>query len=163
MPPRTLSVVYSSGLVAHGMLLATLATYYDEVWFPYPFNCDPDANLKFTPEGDQPALRETLEWQQRDYVDWRSRYALLFDERILRTLPPPFEIGGPLPANHLSRISALCDDPPRDDKVSSMSVFMGTAALAVHHLYAQKPSPEIFIRGQRAAKFDLDGWLADFV
>jgi hypothetical protein len=162
-----LSITYSSGLSLSGSDLATLATYYDEVWLPYPFNWDPESHVIFRPVGDQPDFRATISLYQEDYVAWKRKNALLFEAGILKILPPPYEMDEPRPPGLRDALRVLLSDEIRERGViSSLSVVSGVAALAVHTLAGKKPSPEIFLAGsdiQTGRYTNYDNWLKSYV
>jgi hypothetical protein len=159
---RCLSITYSSGLRLSGPDLATLATYYDEVWLPYPFNWDPNASVIFHPVGNQPSFQEALALYQNDYLSWRSQNALLFEEGILKTLPPPWGEEGPPPKVWEELESMM--GKRESGHISSAKVATGLAALAVHILAAKKDNPQIFLHGSELRETGYttwDNWLVE--
>jgi hypothetical protein len=141
--------------------MATLATYYDEIWFPYPFNWDPDATVTFRPMDADDPLHESIQLRHKEYVDWKRRYRSLFAEGIVKILPPPFQ-SGHAPPDLKDKVGPVIQHQG-EGVVNSMSVLMGMAPLAVHLFYARKPSPELFVHGDLEAPGNNDEWLAGFV
>lgn len=138
-----LSVVYSSGLMIDGPLLATLAVFFDEVWFPYPLRWAPgrDPRPIIDVPGSADYQIDLIKRFQEKYAQWQRRYRALFTEDILRILPwsalPDHEVE--VGIDFAFKISLV-------DRDGDFEMPAGADALALHAVYAKKPAAEIFVQ-----------------
>jgi uncharacterized protein (DUF1330 family) len=148
----TLVIAYASRLVPTAAEMATLALFYDEIWLPHP--CDllthgakNLASLYRQLTGDciVPGLQAAQEIHGRKREHWKP----LFDEGILRTMPP-FELFGGLFRN---RDAISIEDfvgwfariPKEAELFSTDAQHLESFVLAMHRLDAKKLYPELFI------------------
>jgi hypothetical protein len=86
---RALNIVCSSDLLIDDPeLLTTLSVFYDQVYLPYPYHCDPDAEPLI---GMSNILKREVLLEEEDvggYITWKNRYKVLFDNGTFELLPP---------------------------------------------------------------------------
>jgi hypothetical protein len=168
--PRTLSVTYSSGIyIRKPEVLSTMAVFYDQVWLPYPYG--------FEKEGIW-FRRDTFSGLQShrqfrdDIYSWTAEWGPLYDQGILRTLPPPippgdiFSAGKEVVANRegaLNQIYGKLIDQYEGIHVPysvGVTEEIENLSLALHAAYAHKVGPELFISDPTAtASARLAGFL----
>src|SRR5258708_31933976 len=82
---------------------------------------------------------------------WKTGYKLLFDEGVLRTLPPPLTEAGDLPGEYLDVLHRRSySESLGRGKVSLWDIALGKPALALYAAYSRKPAPEFFLESQDA-------------
>jgi len=154
---RKLEITYSSDLtIKDPELLATLSVFYDKVYLPYPYNCDPDA---------EPLIgmlnvfkREVLlkEPDVREYVSWKSKYRVLFDCGILESVPPAVIRHSPGWTDEQEQevMLALGAAALAADQANSSSEEWGIRSLiarTIHASFTRKPCAEFFSADSTAA------------
>lgn len=142
---KLLSVTYSSGVICHEPdFLSTLAVFYDQIWFPYPYGLDRKGVVWCS---GPPGFDNELAIVQERYEQWRAQWELLFKEEILCTLPMPKELEGGMPLElrdeTMNKLGYRID--PRPTAFIDLDMLCGRIALAIHALYTDKPSPELFV------------------
>lgn len=156
MQSRKLEITYSSDLtIKDSELLATLSVFYDKVYLPYPYNCDPDA---------EPLIgmlnvftREVLlkEPDVREYVSWRSKYKILFDCGIFESLPPAVIRHSPLWTEEQEQevMLALGAAVRANSSKAKESGFelRNLIARVIHASFTKKPCAEFFTTSSTAA------------
>jgi len=152
LSPRPLSCVLSTGLYVPDHEISTLALLFDEIFLPYPFNFDPEAielpGLRQQPTfmlfGGAFILSDLLPKIQEQFRAWKERYALLFNEGVLRTLDPPEVSEYSSGSSHESRYFVFSAGRGEEQISQCREAFSG-AALALYARYSRKPAPEIFL------------------
>ena len=137
---QPLKITFSSGVwLDFDALLGTLAVFYDEIALPYPYG-HVRGGEQFWSGGPDPVQLDL----QDAYDEWRERNRPLFEAGILKILPPP-----------VTRTAMPTDLATALDRVMAAGVidpvafYRGDFALAVHAVYAHKPSPEVFVAGAK--------------
>src|SRR5438105_902209 len=83
----SLAVTYSSGVICEAPdVLSTLAVFYDEIWFPFPYDLNPSSGIR-TPLFYTDTIY--IGSAQDRYREWLEKWSLLFKNGILNTLPAP--------------------------------------------------------------------------
>jgi hypothetical protein len=146
---RQLSCVYSSHVYVDGADLATLAVFFDEIWLPYPYEVDPDGlGLPgFKDAGIEGIGTYMLAGVQKEFREWKQTVKPLFDEGVLRTLPPPIRTADECPSDYLDVLHTKVarQSLPRG-KVSMWDMALGKPAMAIFAAYSSKPAPELFLQ-----------------
>src|SRR5437867_7529541 len=103
---RPLSCIFSSRLHIREDEIATLGVFFDEIFLPYPYGVDPAAiHLPwFHDSGVVGIGTYMLEGVRREFQAWKEKYKLLFEEGVLRTLPPPIKETDELPAGYINAL-----------------------------------------------------------
>jgi hypothetical protein len=145
---RPLSATYSSQVFPipvgfEGLsILSTLAVFYDEVCFPYPYGFDPEGPVLWQPiSGDW-----LYEYTVGRYIMVRQEWNPIFEHGIFRILPPPISSIEEMPEDLpdvLPRELGYTED--EDVYFKNWDLITGKVAVAIHAVYGQKPSPELFI------------------
>jgi hypothetical protein len=149
---NSLVIAYGSRLMPTKAEMSTLTIFYDEVWLPHP--CDLLTNgaknlasmyQQLTGDANVPGLQAA----QDIYGKKRELWKPLFDEGVLRTMPP-FEIFGGLYKNN-NTISVndylgwFMRIPEEAKLVSKDTQHLESFVLAMHRLDSKKLYPELFI------------------
>lgn len=155
--PRKLQITYSSDLtIKDPELLATLSVFYDKIYLPYPYNCDPDAepligmlNI-FTREA---LLKDPEVWE---YVSWRSEYRALFDSGILECVPPAVIRHSPTWTDEqeeevMAALGAAARVADRENSSSEEWGIRSLIARTIHASFTKKPCAEFFSGSSTAA------------
>jgi len=157
---RPFSCVYASGLSIPRADLATLAVFFDEIWLPYPYDVDPDAiGLPGFKDSGHVALGTLfLQRVREEFRAWKESAAPLFNEGVLRTLPPPIQTASVWPTNFLHDLQRGMDTrnggfgfgTPTEQvlagKIRHWDIALGKPALATYAAFSPKPAPELFLR-----------------
>jgi hypothetical protein len=175
---RKLSITYSSDLIPPPKIMSTLAVFFDEIWLPYPYDLDPKgiSFLNMPPfsslfshaavisflSGTAASLLGLLPYyfsrqrryqllmqpSQNSYMHSKSTWKSLFEQQILRILPPVDVAQIPL-SELLEKVTAKLQETPsrRDDsrQIRSNDIREGALFLVLHTLYTSKISPELFV------------------
>lgn len=143
-------VTYSSGecdVVNMEGILETLAVFYDEIWLPYPYGFDPEGPVLWSisiPQSHYTQYRDTVFMMHEEYEKWHNKWKPLFDQGILKTLPPPITDLKEIPYGFAEVIRSKIGYQ-EDVSLSLFPLLSGELALAIHALYSPKPGPELFI------------------
>lgn len=146
-------IAYASRLIPSKEEMASLTVFYDEIWLPHP--CDLSSrgvkNLAsyfgeiFGRDFEIPGLREAQDMYEAKCEEWK----LLFDEGILRRMPP-FERFGRIIKNDntisfIDYINWFTQLPKEAEKFALQAQHLESLVLAMHRLDAKKTHPELFI------------------
>lgn len=147
---RVLNIVYSSDLqIDDPELLTTLSVFYDKVYLPYPYNCDPDAEPLI---GMMNILKREVLLEEEDvggYISWKNRHKVLFDSGTFELLPPSVNRNSPnwteQQEKQLLRIlGAAYGDEEKRLAPAKPKNFRNLMARAVHAALTKKPCAEFF-------------------
>lgn len=151
---RKLSATYSSGLFHDALVspdvLSTLAVFYDEVCFPYPYGLDPQGVVFWRWEDHELGLQyppgsKAFPTAQEMYAAKENEWKLLFEQGIFKKLPPPILDPQDLPEDFTKDLMRRLGYPEDQSTWRSSDILSGKFALALHAMYTQKPSPELFV------------------
>lgn len=130
MTSEKLSIVYTDGLkIEDPSLLSTLALFYDEVVLPHPYDLDPECNALIRWPFK---YMDDLEYEQKRYLSWRKGLHELFDENLIKVLPPPIPAND-IPDDFNEKFSQMTGF--NKNYYSPSMVFDGHLALTVHALF----------------------------
>lgn len=153
---EALTIKYSSDVyIMDEALLTTLALFYDKIYLPYPFVCDPEAPRLFHCPPRNWGEEEIV---QTDYMEWKEKYQLLFKEGVLVNEPCPFEEGKVPDDLHRTLFDKMYSPSReqlrilsrRDPNRSPLTVddfFSGKVTLALHALHTSLEVPPFFFKG----------------
>ena len=148
-----LVIGYASRLVPSNEEMASLATFYDEIWLPHP--CDLSSNgvkhlaaiyreLTGT-DGEFPNLQAAQDQYAAKCQSWK----LLYEEGILRTMPPFERFRGMMQADgsmSFKDYAGWFKRFPKEAKVFAHDAqHLESLVLALNRLDARKLHPELFI------------------
>ena len=152
---ESLTIKYSSDVyIMDESLLTTLALFYDKIYLPYPFVCDPEApSLFICPErnwGEEVNVH-------KHYMRWKKKYKLLFNEGVLVNEPCPFkekEIPDDLHRTLYKKmyspspeqLRALNRLDPNQSPFGVDDFFTGKVTLALHALHTSIEIPPFFFK-----------------
>lgn len=151
---HSLSATYSSGLfhdaLASPDVLSTLAVFYDEVYFPYPYGLDSEGPVFWRWEGYEPGVAyppdsRVIPSVQELYVAKEDEWKLLFEQGIFNRLPPSISSSQDLPEDFTKNLMSQLGYPEEKGAWSTVDLITGKFALALHAMYTKKPSPELFV------------------
>jgi hypothetical protein len=157
---RPFSCVYASRLSIPPDDLATLAVFFDEIWLPYPYDVDPEAiGLPGFEDSEGVGLGTFfLHTIREEFRAWKENAAPLFNEGVLRTLPPPVQTSDAWPAHFLHQLHksgmgegfgfGTTREELLDGKIRHWDIALGKPALATYAAFSPKPAPELFLESR---------------
>lgn len=169
---NVLAIGYSSRLIPSRDEMASLAVFYDEIWLPHPCDLSPSGakNLKGLYRelcGKDHEIPQ-LEAAQAKYESECEQWSTLFDEGILKTMPP-FErfqsiLGDDNTMSFSSYISWFERLPKEAKPFTNGTHHLESLVLAMHRLDAIKKYPELFISNVHdTSTTRLSGYLNDAI
>lgn len=167
-----LAIGYASRLIPTNKEMASLAVFYDEIWVPHPCDLSPNGTKNIASfyrdlAGENFAIPQ-LQAAQDQYAKKKERWKDLFDEGVLRTMPPFERFGGVIKDDstiafndYASWFSRL---PKEAASFANETQHLESLVLAMHRLDAKKHHPELFISDpQDTSTAKLSGFLNDAI